>query len=471
MPMIATDNAARMLDALTSLLAAKDITLAADIPDAALRDWTHETPGQPIALVHPRDTAAVSAVMRCCHQHGVPVVPQGGRSGLAGGAVASEGCVLLSLDRMAQIERVDAQASVMVVQAGAILEVVQKAAQDAGMMFAMDFGARGSARIGGVISTNAGGIRVLRYGMTRELVLGLEVVLADGTVLPMMNEMPKNNAALDLKHLFIGAEGTLGIITRAVLRLHPGVAGANTALMAFQDFDAALSVLNHAQKRMSGRVTAFELMWQDFYNAACEASGARQPLSAEHPLFVILDVQSDDPDAEADVFQTAIAECLEEGWIIDAVVAKSQSEAASFWRIRDAIPEIFTRYGPTITFDVSVPQRRIGDSVEHLRDRLSARFPGLQVLFFGHAGDSNIHLIAGPTTGLDPSGHAIEDMVYEVIRDFGGSISAEHGIGLHKRPWLHFSRSSEELAVLDTIKRALDPKGILNPGKVRPLAG
>jgi FAD/FMN-containing dehydrogenase len=457
-------------EALAAVLDQRDLRFGADIPENVLRDWTDEKPGRPLALVTPRDTASVSAVLGACNRHGVPVVPQGGRSGLAGGAVASDGAVLLSLEKMNAIERVDPNAAVMIVQAGLPLQQAQAAAEEVGMIFAMDFGARGSAQIGGIISTNAGGNRVLRYGMTRELVLGIEVVLADGTILPMMNEMPKNNAALDLKHLFIGSEGMMGVITRAVLKLHPGVVGANTALIAFEGFDGALAMLNHAQKRLSGRVTAFELMWRDYFDAAVAATHSRKPLHGDYSLYAILDVQSADPDEERALFETLLEEGLEAGWIADAALAGSHADAASFWRLRDAIAEIFSLHRPTITFDVSVPQRRIGETVETLRAHLADRFPGLQTLFFGHAGDSNIHLVAGPTTGHDPSGHAIEDAVYTIIRDVGGSISAEHGIGLHKKPWLHFSRTEAELATLRKVKQALDPAGILNPGKVLPLS-
>ncbi len=454
------------LDKLGRGLDPGDLVLGPAIPEDALRDWTDEAPGVPIALVKPRDTGSIARILQLCHEHGVPIVPQGGRSGLAGGAVATDGAVLLSLERMNAIEHLDADAATMTVQAGARLQHVQDAAEHAGLMFAMDFGARGSAQIGGAVSTNAGGNRVLRYGMMRELVLGLEVVLADGTVLPMMNRMPKNNAGLDLKHLFIGSEGTLGVVTRAVLRLRPGVAGANTALLAFPDFEAALSLLNLAQHRLSGRVSAYELMWLDYYRAAAKATSAREPLEARHPVYAIMEVQGADPAGERALFDAVLEAGLEAGWIVDAVIAESNSDAADFWRLRDAVAEIFSVHKPTITFDVSVPQKHIGACVDALRARLSERFPGLQTLFFGHAGDCNIHLVAGPTDSHDPSGHSIEDEVYEIIRAFDGSISAEHGIGLHKKPWLHFSRNAAELATLRVLKQALDPRAILNPGKV-----
>lgn len=437
-----------------------------EIPATALQDWSTEPPGQPLVLALPRSTEEVSAILRLCHAAGVPVVPQGGRTGLAGGAVASDGALLLSLAAMNRIEEIDTASGLMVVQAGCILQTVQEAAAAVGRSFQLDLGARGSAQIGGTIATNAGGNRVIRYGMAREQVLGLEVVQADGTVLSMLNRMPKNNAALDLKHLFIGSEGTLGVITRAVLRLHPGVAGANAALVGLRDFDQAAALLAHSQKALSGRVTAFELMWADYYRAVLAATGRRAPLAEGQAIYALIEMQGSDPDTERDSFDAMFATAFEAGCLEDAVIARSQREVDDFWALRDGVAEILSHWAPTINFDVSVPLARIGSCVEDIRAALTARFPTLQFVFFGHAGDSNIHLVAGPITKVDPTGHGIETLVYGIIRDYGGSVSAEHGIGLHKKPWLSHSRSPEELDLLRRMRAMLDPRGILNPGKV-----
>ncbi|WP_176038166.1 FAD-binding oxidoreductase [Brucella tritici] len=455
-----------LLAALQEAVGASNLKVGTDVPEAALRDWSDERGGEPLALATPRDTAAVAAVMKLCHEFSTPVVPQGGRSGLAGGAVPSEGAVLLSLAGLDKIEEIDAASGLMVVGAGCILQRIQEAALEAGLSFPLDLGARGSCQIGGNIATNAGGNRVIRYGMTRDLVLGLEVVLADGTILPMMNRMPKNNAALDLKHLFIGSEGTLGIITKAVLKLHPGVGGANAALVAVPDFAAAAGLLRHAQRTLSGRVTAFELMWNDYYRAVLAETGLRPPVDPDHPVYVLVEMQGADPDAERPVFEAMLESAFEAGLLMDAAVSQSQREVEAFWSLRDGIAEILSRRAPAISFDVSVPLARIGDCVEEIRAALAVAFPTLQVIFFGHAGDSNIHLVAGPISEIDPTGHGIEKTVYEIIRAYGGSVSAEHGIGLHKKPWLAYSRSENELAMLQQLKASLDPKGILNPGKV-----
>ena len=459
-------NEGGFLAALKAAAGEKAVRTGAEIPVAALNDWSTEQGGTPLALVTPKDTQTVSAIMATCHAHGVAVVPQGGRTGLAGGAVPSEGCVLISMAGFDRIEEIDTASGLMVVGAGCILQRVQEAAAEAGFFFPLDLGARGSCQIGGNIATNAGGNRVIRYGMMRDLVLGLEVVQADGTVLSMMNRMPKNNAALDMKHLFIGSEGTLGVITRAVLRLHPGVAGANAALVALPDFAAAASLLQHAQKVLSGRVTAFELMWNDYYSAVLSETALRPPLAADHPLYALIEVQGADPDADRPVFEAMLESAFEAGTVIDAAIAQSQRETEAFWTLRDGIAELLSRRAPTINFDVSVPLARIGDCVDEMRAALEAAYPSLGMLFFGHAGDSNIHLVAGPITELDPTGHGIETIVYGIVRDFAGSVSAEHGIGLHKKPWLSYSRSANELALLRGLKATLDPTGILNPGKV-----
>lgn len=457
---------AGLLSALEVAVGVKSLKTGDDIPESALRDWSAERGGTPLAFVSPHDTQAVSSVLAACHAHGVSVVPQGGMSGLAGGAIPSEGCVLLSLAALDRIEEIDTASALMVVGAGCILQRIQEAAASAGFFFPLDLGARGSCRIGGNIATNAGGNRVIRYGMMRDLVLGLEVVLADGTILSMMNRMPKNNAALDMKHLFIGSEGTLGIITRAVLRLHPGVAGANAALVALPGFDAAARLLQHAQKTLSGRVSAFELMWHDYYAAVLSETAMHPPLGSEYPLYALVEMQGADPDADRPPFEAMLESAFEAGDILDAVVAQSQRETEAFWALRDGIAELLSRRAPTINFDVSVPLSRIGDCVDDMRSALQNAYPTLPLLFFGHAGDSNIHLVAGSIADVDPTGHGIETVVYNIVRGYSGSVSAEHGIGLHKKPWLSYSRNENELALLRQLKASLDPKGILNTGKV-----
>lgn len=443
------------------------IRTGADIGAKHLQDWSGETGGQPAILALPRDTGEVSQILRICHAARHPVVPQGGLTGLAGGATPMDDALVLSLERMSGILELDADSATISVLAGTPLQTIQEAAAAAGFLCGLDLGARGSCQIGGNIATNAGGNRVIRYGMTRDLVLGLEAVLPDGTVLSMMNKMSKNNTGPDLKQLFIGAEGTLGVVTRAVLRLHPGISGANTALVALDSFDSVLKLLRHARQALSGLVSAFEVMWADYYRAATTVGGIRAPLSADYPLYVLLDMQSPDPQADAGRFEAVLEHALAQGWALDAAVAQSHADSEDFWALRDSIAEMLQALAPTINFDVSVPISSIGLCVERMREAMASGFPDIRQMYFGHVGDGNVHLVVGP---LPEDGgrteHAIEQAFYTIVRDLSGSVSAEHGIGLHKRPWLEYSRSPAEIALFRTLKQALDPHGIMNPGKI-----
>ncbi|MFT4266814.1 MAG: FAD-binding oxidoreductase [Xenophilus sp.] len=436
-----------------------------DLSERCLGDWSGLGPVAPLALVRPRSTDEVAAALRIAHAHRVPVVPQGGLTGLAGAAVPVAQGIALSLERMNAIEAVDATTRTLTVQAGATIQAVQEAAAAQGLRFGVDFGARGTAQVGGALSTNAGGNGVLQFGMMREQVLGLEVVLADGTVLPMLRPMLKNNTGYDLKHLFIGAEGTLGVITRALFRLHPAPRARATALAALPGFDAALAVLARLQSRFAGGVAAFELMWRDFVAASLAWQRLREPFGAPHPMLALVDLDGADEGAVRDELEAALAEAMEAGEVLDAAIAQSQAQAAAFWKIREATAELPANMHPPINFDVSLPMARIGEFADACRAALAARWPSHASVFFGHIGDSNLHLSTdAATVGGDV--HGVERLVYAMVGDFGGSVSAEHGIGLHKKPYLGASRTPQELAAMRAIKAALDPLGLMNPGKV-----
>ncbi|MGG4604601.1 FAD-binding oxidoreductase [Paenalcaligenes sp. Me131] len=454
------------INALRSVLAADELLTGDAISDKYRQDWSGEKGGDLSAVVLPRSTEAVSQILRICNEHKCPVVPQGGLTGLAGGATPIDGCVAISMERMNGILELDGISGTMTVWAGTPLQVMQEAAQKAGFFFALDLGARGSCQIGGNISTNAGGNRVIRYGMARDLVLGLEVVLADGTVLTMLNKMVKNNSGPDIKQAFIGAEGTLGVITKAVVKLHPQVNGANTALMALESFEGVEKLLVYAQQQLSGQVSAFEVMWNDYYKEATTDGGIRAPLPADYPIYVLMDQQSANPHMQAAQFEAVLEHALEEGWVVDAAVAQSHADAEAFWELRDAIAELLQAYAPTINFDISFPISSIGRCVESLKDVMSSKFDGIRAMFFGHVGDGNIHVVVGPFPD-EATSLAIETAFYEVVRHNEGSVSAEHGIGLHKKPWLPYSRSAAELHTLKLMKQALDPRNILNPGKIQ----
>jgi FAD/FMN-containing dehydrogenase len=453
------------LDQLRALLGDDAITLGADLPAAQCTDWSGQAPVQPLARVRPRSTDEVSAVLRLCHAHRVPVVPQGGLTGLAGAAVPVAGGIALSLERMQAIEAVDAATRTLTVQAGATVQAVQEAAAAQGLLFGVDFGARGSAQIGGALATNAGGNGVLRFGMMREQLLGLEAVLADGTVLPMLRPMQKNNTGYDLKQFFVGAEGTLGVVTRALFRLHAAPVARATMLVAVADFDAALAVLGRLQARCGAGLAAFELMWRDFVAASLAWQQLREPFDRPHALLALVDLDGPHEAQLQAALEDVLGEAMAAGQVLDAAVAQSQAQAAAFWKIREATAQLPAHMHPPINFDVSLPMAEIGRFVQACRAALAARWPAHHTVFFGHVGDSNLHVSTdAATVGGDERG--VEQLVYDLVHDFHGSVSAEHGIGLHKKPFLHLSRTPGELAAMRAIKAALDPLHLLNPGKI-----
>ena len=428
-------------------------------------DWSGHGASRPLAVVRPRSTDEVATVLRICHAAGQTVVPQGGRSGLAGGGTPTEADLVVSLEAFSGIEEIDTAAGTMTVRAGTILEAAQQAAAEHGLELAYDLGARGSCQIGGNLATNAGGNRVVRYGMAREQVLGIEVVLADGTVISSLTKMLKNNAGYDLKHVFIGSEGTLGIITRAVLRLHPRSRTRVTALCSTPSYGATVDLLRHAQ-RTTGGVTAFEVMWPEFYRFMSEARGGLSPISHGAPMYVLVEISGDDPDHDEQRFEAMLADAHETGLVLDATVAHSAKDTSALWSLRESEP--LDQVASPVNFDISLPIGHIEEFVVECRRRLADRWPAVLTFPFGHIADSNLHMTVsiGPT---DHDGlHAIDETVYGTVRDWGGSVSAEHGIGTHKRPFLSYSRSDAEIDVMRRIKAALDPTGILNPGKVIP---
>jgi len=455
---------------LLATLGPEVVILGAEIDARHDCDWSAIDPARPLALLRPRNTEEVAASLRLCHAAGQSVVPQGGLTGLAGGATPRPGDVVLSLDRLAGIEEIDSAAATMTVKAGTLLEAAQQAAAEAGFLLALDLGARGSCQIGGNLSTNAGGNRVIRYGMAREQVLGLEVVLADGTVLTNLNKMLKNNAGYDLKHLFIGAEGTLGIITRAVLRLHAPPSSTMTAFVAMPSYDSVVRLLRRAQREL-GEISAFEVMWGPFYElVANHPSTHRKPLPSGHRFYAILEFSGADPTGDRSRFEALLEAALEEGLILDAAVAQSQRDAREFWIIREG--SSIDTYPLVINFDVSLPIAEIDAYAQRCRAALDVKWPEAHKLFYGHIGDSNLHISVmmerrpSQAEELRALLHDVDGVVYEAVREMAGSISAEHGIGTLKRLWLGHSRSPAELDLMRLLKRTLDPKNILNPGKV-----
>jgi FAD/FMN-containing dehydrogenase len=431
-------------------------------------DWSRTVVAEPLAVVRPTDTAGVARVLEICCAYGQSVTVQGGMTGLVGGSQAADGDVVVSLERLTGIEDVDVAASTMTVWAGTPLQMAQQAAADHNLYLAIDLGARGSCQIGGNIATNAGGNRVIRYGMMREQVLGLEVVLADGTVLSHLNKMLKNNAGYDLKQLFIGTEGTLGIVTKAVLRLHPIPSASTSVLCALNNESAVIAFLARVRQRVGSSLLAFELMWPEFYQFMTQrVQGNPKPLESSGSLVLLMECATGNDGISSESLEELLALGLQEGELTDAVVAQSGAQAEAFWRIRDSVSEFPTLFAPYCSFDVSIPITQMQSFVTDLRQILLKEVSNSKTMFFGHIGDSNLHIVVHvPTARETFPKHQIDELVYTHVRQHSGSISAEHGIGTRKKQWLNFSRSEAEIALMRTLKNAFDPKHILNPGKV-----
>jgi FAD/FMN-containing dehydrogenase len=432
--------------------------------------WQRPGPNLAKALVRPRSTEEVSKTLRICWEARQPVVPQGGLTGLVGGATPSEREICLSLERMTAIESIDAATRTMVVQAGAPLQAIQQAADEHDLLFPLDLGARGACTIGGNVATNAGGNRVIRYGMTRDMVLGLEAVLADGTVLSSLNKMIKNNAGYDLKHLFVGSEGTLGVVTRVVLRLRQKPKSHNAALVAVADFDRVAALLAAVDGGLGGSLSAFEVMWDSFYSlVTTPPAKTTPPLPHGHPYYVLIESLGSNQKLDGDHFEAVLDDAMSAGLILDAVLAKSRAERDKLWAMRDDVEQL-ARFAPIFTYDVSLPIPDMPGYVADVRRGLEAQWKEPKLVVFGHLGDGNLHVIAGVGKGDLETRRQVSKIVYDPLRHCGGSVSAEHGIGTEKRDYLSLSRSAAEIAAMRAIKQALDPRGILNPGKVIELA-
>ena len=453
-----------LLEALRALLGPESVATGDAIGERHHVDWSGHDPCPPAALLRPRNTAEVAGCLKLCHEYSQPVVVQGGLTGLSGGATPKAGELALSLERLRGIESLDVAGATLTAGAGTPLAAIQEAAGAHGLQFALDLGARGSCTIGGNIATNAGGIRVIRYGMAREQVLGLEAVLADGTVLSSMNTMLKNNAGYDLKQLFIGTEGTLGIVTRAVLRLQPAPCERHTAMVAVATFDKLIALLGECRRLYGGQLGSFEVMWSDYYEFAAGhvLTGAR-PFAQAHAIYALIELESFEPGKDGERLEAGLATLLERGIIVDGVVAQSLDESQRLWRVRDAAGELINRVPHALSYDISLPTAELEQYLESVRDALRPLMGALPPLLFGHLGDGNIHLLIEPR---DPALNAqINDIVYGALRGFG-SVAAEHGIGAFKRGYLGHSRTEAEVALMRRLKATLDPRAILNPGRV-----
>lgn len=454
------------IEALRDMVGAAHVITGDDVTSRQ-EEWMTGAPCRAGAIVRPADTEQLAAVMRACFELKQPIVTHGGLTGLVHGTETSPDELVISLERMTKIEEIDPVGGTLTVQAGAPLQRVQEAANEIGLQFPLDLGARGSCTIGGNIATNAGGVRVIRYGMMRQQVLGLEAVMADGRVVSSMNRMLKNNAGFDLKQLFIGSEGTLGIVTRAVLRLQPPTPCEQTAMVACPSFEALTGLLNQMGKALSGSLGAFEVMWQNHYRLLTETMGRHTPpITLEHPFYVIIETLGSDAERNASQFSEALESALESGLIVDAVIAQSKAQQDSLWAIREDIEGLVKGLAPVLTFDVSLPIAEMQRYTDTLEAQVTQRWPEGRLAVFGHLGDGNLHISISVGSHAPEVRHAVEALVYEPLQALGGSVSAEHGIGIEKRAWLSTCRNDNEIELMRTLKQALDPYNLLNRGKV-----
>ncbi len=419
------------------------------------------------ALVRPRSAQELSRVMQLCHAHGQTVVVHGGLTGVCDGDRSTAGDIVVSLERMGEIEEIDVVGRTVTVQAGCRLAALQQAAEQQGLYFPLDLGARGSCTVGGNVATNAGGTNVIRFGMMRALVLGLEAVLPDGTIISSMNRMLKNNTGYDLKQLFIGSEGTLGIVTRMVLTLKERSQSVNTGLVALDEGRDLPLLLKEMDRRLGGTLSSFEAMWGDYYRAVTAPGFHVAPLGREHGFYVIVEAKGPDPADDARRFEAAVEGAFESELIVDAVLPKSGAERERIWAIREDF-EALRQHTPLFLYDISLPIRDMLAYADEVKAGLQKRWPQSQFFALGHIGDGNLHFFVTPgMTGDLAALHAASDeIVYRPLARLGGAVSAEHGIGLEKKAWLPVSRSAAEIELMRTLKQTLDPKNILNPGKV-----
>lgn len=456
-----------LIDDLIAALGEDKVLRDADVASRHSHIWKMDEPLQAICVVLPTATADVAAAMRICHAYGQPVVVHGGLTNLVGSTETASNEVVIAMEKLNTIEEIDAGSRTVTVQAGTILEHVHEAVSEYDLLFPLSFGAKGSAQIGGMISTNAGGLRVLRYGMARALVLGLEVVLADGTVVSSMKKILKDNSAYDIKQLFIGSEGTLGIITKAVLRLVEAPKSRTSAFVAFDEYEAVVSFLKYMDKGLAGTMSGYELLWGHTYaQMTTPPSSQRPPLPHGYAYYVLVEALGADQAADQQRMEDLLEAAVEQGMMVDAVMAHSATDMEWFWRIREDVHAVASQCTYDQHFDISLPIPHIGQVVEDIQAALS-EVHGVKAAYpFGHIADGNIHFIVDKADESVALKTAIDHVIYSPLAGLGGSVSAEHGIGLHKKAYLSLCRSETEIALMVSLKKSLDPYNILNRGKV-----
>uniref|UniRef100_UPI0040471FF9 FAD-binding oxidoreductase n=2 Tax=Orrella sp. TaxID=1921583 RepID=UPI0040471FF9 len=466
-----------MLEKLIEIVGASHV-LTGEQAQPYLVDWRGRYKGAARAVVRPGTTEEVAAVVKCCVAHHVPIVTVGGNTGLCGGATPDDSgtAVVLATSRLNRIRAIDTDNDTMTVEAGCVLQMLQEVAQKADRLFPLSLAAEGSCTIGGNLATNAGGTQVLRYGNTRELALGLEVVTAEGEIWDGLRGLRKDNTGYDLRDLFIGSEGTLGVITAVTLKLYPLPVAQRTAMLALNSLEDAVTFLSKARAGFGASLTGFEVMAGPVLQAVVRLfNQQRIPFegdSVQSPWFALLELSDSESAEHAQArFEEVLGQAIEDGLVQDAAIAQNVTQSKAFWHLRESIPLAEAELGKSIKHDVSIPISRIAEFVQVTNAAIQADYPGVHNVVFGHLGDGNLHYNVAPAQGQPQEVLlALQDQIYALVHDsvaaFNGSISAEHGIGQLKRDEMPRYKSAVELGLMRSIKNALDPKGLLNPGKV-----
>jgi glycolate oxidase subunit GlcD len=452
---------------LGAIVGADKVKTDADSLETFGKDWTKIYPPKPSAIVFPKTTDQVQAIVKLANEHQISLVPSGGRTGLSAGAVAANGEVVVAFDYMNQISDFNAIDKTVRCGAGVITEQLQTYAEDQGLFYPVDFASAGSSQIGGNIGTNAGGIKVIRYGMTRDWVAGLTVVTGKGDVLELNKDLVKNNTGYDMRQLFIGGEGTLGFITEATMRLTRPAKNLTVLVLGVPEFEAIMSVLNTFQTNID--LTAFEFFSDKAMRKVVARGDVPAPFETEAEYYALLEFEAE-TEGHLDQAMSLFEKCMEEGWVLDGVISQSETQAANLWRLREDISETISEWTPYKN-DISVVVSKVPPFLREIEEVVTREYPDFEIIWFGHIGDGNLHLNI-----LKPEDLAKEEFfekcakvstwVFEIVEKYQGSVSAEHGVGMTKKPYLEYTRSAEEIAYMRAVKAAFDPNNIMNPGKL-----
>ncbi len=457
----------QLLEYLNKKLTSNQILLEDALMSRYTHIWKMDEGLKAKVVVLPESTEDVSEILKICNKLKQKVVIHGGLTNLVGGTETEGNDLVISLERMNIIEEVDSMSRTITAEAGVILQAIHAKADEHNLFFPLNFGAKGTAQVGGIISSNAGGLRVLKYGMTRKLVLGLEVVLADGTIISGLKKIVKDNSGYNLNQLFVGSEGTLGIVTKAVFQLYEKPTSRQSCMAAVSDYDSVVAFMKHMDAGLAGLLSGFELMWNNYYQMATSSpSLVKPPLPQEHPYYVLVESLGSDNDSDRDKMTGLLESALHKNLIEDAVMAHSESDMNWFWTIREDVRAAVSQMKVDQHFDISLPISKIGEVIDTMLATLKNLKGVEQIITFGHVADGNIHLIIGKDTDAAELTLAINEIIYAPLKDIGGSVSAEHGIGLHKRAYLELCRTESEIQTMQLLKRTLDPLNILNPRNI-----